>query len=310
MRHFQVSRNYSQLSDITPWTCHYSHKFLPLLQTDFLTLFIRLFAITPWAKTINVFRACLGAQLTICAQKWRNFILFSTVSLRFVLSRVCVFLYSLGPMTFLYYFDFYHYSHHFLSLLWLSVINPPTLLLLQLSVNTPTTFCHCYTTFCHYSHDLLPWLPWLSTITLTLCYYTHDFPQLLRPSAITPMIFHNNSDLLPLHPWFSTITPTYHYTHDFPQLLRPSAITPMIFHNYSDLPLYPWFSTITPTFCHYTHDFPQFLRPAITPMIFHNYSDRLPEHPWFSTITPTYHYIHDFPQLLRLSTSTPMIFHN
>ena len=34
------------------------------------------------AKTINVFRACLGAQLTICAQKWRNFVLFSTVSLR------------------------------------------------------------------------------------------------------------------------------------------------------------------------------------------------------------------------------------
>ena len=49
------------------------------------------------AKTINVFRACLGAQLTICAQKWRNFVLFSTVSFRFVLSRVCVFLYSLGP---------------------------------------------------------------------------------------------------------------------------------------------------------------------------------------------------------------------
>ena len=49
------------------------------------------------ANTINVFRACLGAQLTICAQKWRNFVLFSTVSLRFVLSRVCVFLYSLGP---------------------------------------------------------------------------------------------------------------------------------------------------------------------------------------------------------------------
>ena len=43
------------------------------------------------AKTINIFRACLGAQLTICAQKWRNFVLFSTVSLRFVLSRVCVF---------------------------------------------------------------------------------------------------------------------------------------------------------------------------------------------------------------------------
>ena len=53
--------------------------------------------LTPGAKTIHVFRACLGAQLTICAQKWRNFVLFSTVSLRFVLSRVCVFLYSLGP---------------------------------------------------------------------------------------------------------------------------------------------------------------------------------------------------------------------
>ena len=51
----------------------------------------------PGAKTINVFRACLGAQLTICAQKLRNFVLFSTVSLRFVWSRVCVFLYSLGP---------------------------------------------------------------------------------------------------------------------------------------------------------------------------------------------------------------------
>ena len=51
----------------------------------------------PGAKTINVFRAWICAQLTICAQKWRNFVLFSTVSLRFVLSRVCVFLYSLGP---------------------------------------------------------------------------------------------------------------------------------------------------------------------------------------------------------------------
>ena len=52
---------------------------------------------TPWAKTINVFRACLGAQLTICAQKWRNFVLFSTVSLKFVLSRVCVFFIVLAP---------------------------------------------------------------------------------------------------------------------------------------------------------------------------------------------------------------------
>ena len=52
-----------------------------------------------WAKTINVFRACLGAQLTICAQKRRNFVLFSKASLRFPLSRVCVFLYSLGPLS-------------------------------------------------------------------------------------------------------------------------------------------------------------------------------------------------------------------
>ena len=51
----------------------------------------------PGAKTINVFRAYLSAQLTICAQKWRNFVLFSMVSFRFDLSRVCVFLYSLGP---------------------------------------------------------------------------------------------------------------------------------------------------------------------------------------------------------------------
>ena len=57
---------------------------------------------TPGAKTINVFWACFGAQLTICAQKWRNFVLFSTVSLRFVLSRVCVFLYSLVPCTYIY----------------------------------------------------------------------------------------------------------------------------------------------------------------------------------------------------------------
>ena len=51
----------------------------------------------PGAKTIKKSRAWIGAQLTICAQKWRNFVLFSTVSLRFVWSRVCVFLYSLGP---------------------------------------------------------------------------------------------------------------------------------------------------------------------------------------------------------------------
>ena len=43
------------------------------------------------AKIINVFRAWIGAQLTICAQKWRNFVLFSTVRLTFVLSRVLCF---------------------------------------------------------------------------------------------------------------------------------------------------------------------------------------------------------------------------
>ena len=36
----------------------------------------------PRAKTINVFRACLGAQLTIYARNFK----FSTGSLRFVLS--------------------------------------------------------------------------------------------------------------------------------------------------------------------------------------------------------------------------------
>ena len=43
------------------------------------------------------FSSMSRCQLTICAQKWRSFVLFSTVSLKFVLSRVCVFLYSLGP---------------------------------------------------------------------------------------------------------------------------------------------------------------------------------------------------------------------
>ena len=45
-------------------------------------------------------RACIGAQLTICAKKWRNFVCSSTLSLRFVWSWVCVFLYSLGPRTY------------------------------------------------------------------------------------------------------------------------------------------------------------------------------------------------------------------
>ena len=46
---------------------------------------------SPGAKIINVFRAWIGAQLTIFAQKLRNFVLFSTVRLTFVLSRVLCF---------------------------------------------------------------------------------------------------------------------------------------------------------------------------------------------------------------------------
>ena len=45
----------------------------------------------------NVFWAGLGAQLTICAHKWRNFVWFSMLSLRFVWSRVCVFFIFLAP---------------------------------------------------------------------------------------------------------------------------------------------------------------------------------------------------------------------
>ena len=37
------------------------------------------------------------SQMIIWAQKWRKFVCSSTLSLRFVLSWVCVFLYSLGP---------------------------------------------------------------------------------------------------------------------------------------------------------------------------------------------------------------------
>ena len=47
---------------------------------------------------INVFRAWIGAQLTICAQKWCNFVLFSTVRLTFVLSRVLCFSLKSWPL--------------------------------------------------------------------------------------------------------------------------------------------------------------------------------------------------------------------
>ena len=83
-----------------------------------------------WAKTINVFRACLGAQLTICAQKWRNFVLFSTVSFRFVSSRVCVFLYSLGPWT---------HFHSILGFLEFSLHSPLVTMHIKVAeLNTPS----------------------------------------------------------------------------------------------------------------------------------------------------------------------------
>ena len=40
----------------------------------------------PGAKTIKKSRAWIGAQLTICSQKLRNFVCSSTLSLRFVWS--------------------------------------------------------------------------------------------------------------------------------------------------------------------------------------------------------------------------------
>ena len=51
----------------------------------------------PGSETINAYWACLSAQLTICAQKLHNFVCSSTLILRFVLSRVFLFLFSLGP---------------------------------------------------------------------------------------------------------------------------------------------------------------------------------------------------------------------
>ena len=51
------------------------------------------------AKTITKFRAWIGAQLTICAQYWCNFVCSSMLSLRFVWNWVCVLLYSIGPWT-------------------------------------------------------------------------------------------------------------------------------------------------------------------------------------------------------------------
>ena len=45
-------------------------------------------------KTFSSISRCSTHNL--CSEM-TNFVLFSTVSLRFVLSRVCVFLYSLGP---------------------------------------------------------------------------------------------------------------------------------------------------------------------------------------------------------------------
>ena len=51
----------------------------------------------PGPKSIKKSRAWIGAQLTICAQKWGNFVCSSMLNLRFVWSWVCVILYSHGP---------------------------------------------------------------------------------------------------------------------------------------------------------------------------------------------------------------------
>ena len=53
----------------------------------------------PRGQDYKRFSSIYRCSTQLCPQKWRNFVLFSMVSLRFVLSRVCVFLYSLGPWT-------------------------------------------------------------------------------------------------------------------------------------------------------------------------------------------------------------------
>ena len=63
---------------------------------------------------LNVFRACLGAQ------KWRNFVLFSTASLRFVLSRV-FFFYSLGPRRHSDFFGIFSKSPKPVLIFWSSI---------------------------------------------------------------------------------------------------------------------------------------------------------------------------------------------
>ena len=68
-----------------------------IMHLIFRPFFCLSFPIFPGPKTIKKSRAWIGAQLTISAQKWRNFVCFSRLSRRFVWSWVCVFLYSLGP---------------------------------------------------------------------------------------------------------------------------------------------------------------------------------------------------------------------
>ena len=63
-----------------------------------LSVYVNVFSV---AKTVKKSQTWTGAQLTICAQKLRNFVFSSTLSLRFVCSRVSVFLHSLGPRSFL-----------------------------------------------------------------------------------------------------------------------------------------------------------------------------------------------------------------
>ena len=106
-------------------------SYIKLLSSHLLPMLLQ---VQPGARTINVFRACLGAQLTICAQKWHNFVLLSTVSLRFVLSRVCVFLCSLGPWTFFWNYPYFCFIVHLILSLHILSDHILTALLLSSSL--------------------------------------------------------------------------------------------------------------------------------------------------------------------------------
>ena len=85
--------------DFLSLVCHTyccSHFFC-LDRLSFPFLIVHLSILISGPKTIKKSRAWIGAQLTICAQKLRNFVCSSTPSLIFVWSWVCVFFTVLGP---------------------------------------------------------------------------------------------------------------------------------------------------------------------------------------------------------------------